>query len=363
MFRELLFFTLVLLAIIMALPKVVFAWGGHREVTYYCLKDIEWLKDFDNIEITPFNYQDPDKRTAPYEIPYKEGNIGERTSALEVLTIYCEEPDWGLDKNIDSTLFKLLGYIGLDSSSWRHGYWIMGPIKLGGAPEQFIRYYNMSVKAFKCGDLYWGFRFLARCLHYIEDITQPQHTYPVPYKVIVQNCFNPKKIIPIATNHHFTLERYQAYQCRVGNPKYVNALTSAKPVEPKDLKAFIVESAIKSSKRLEELWEIQSKLYGPDIDKEEEFKWYLGLEQDEALKTRYDDIIIEQLSDLASKVKGLVLHMGKVVEGLSYPVYDRSLRKPIKQFVSFLTVKGYTSYLSRSRRVIDNGEISPRDRL
>lgn len=363
MLRELLFFILVLLAIIMALPRVVFAWGGHREVTYYCLKDIEWLKDFENIKITPFNYQDPDKRTAPYEVPYKEGNIGDNTSALEILITYCEEPDWGLDKDVDSILFKLLGYIGLDSSGWRHGYWVMGPVKLGGAPERFIYYYNMSIKAFKNRDLYWGFRFLARCLHYIEDITQPQHAYPVPFKVIAQKHFNPKKILPIAQNHHFTLERYQAYHCRVGDPKYVNVLTSAKPVEPKDLKTFIVESAIKSSKKAEELWDIQSQLYGPDIDKEEEFRWYLGLEKDETLKTKYDNIILEQLSDLASKVKGLVLHMGKVVEGLSYPIYNRSLGSPIKQFVSLLTVKGYTSYLSRSRRIVNDGKIPPRDNL
>ncbi len=362
MFKELLFFTSVLLAVIMILPKVAFAWGGHKEVTYYCLKDVEWIKNFDSIKITPFNYEDSDRRLAPYYIPYKEGNIGDTTSALEILITYCEEPDWGLDKDIDSFLFKILGYIGLDSSAWRHGYWIMGPIKLGGAPERFIYYYNMSINAFKNGDIYWGFRFLARCLHYIEDITQPQHTYPVPYKVIVQKQFNPKKIIPIVQNHHFTLERYQAYQCRVGNPKYVNILTSAKPIEPKDLKAFIVESAIKSSKKAEEIWDIQSKLYGADIDKEEEFNWYPGLEQDEALKTRYDDIILEQLSDLASKVKGLVLHIGKVVEGLSYPIYQRSLRGPIKQFVSLFTVKSYTSYLSRSRGIIDDGKISSRDR-
>lgn len=363
MYRELIFFVLVFLAILMTLPKSVFAWGGHREVTYYCLKDIDWLKDFENIKITPFTYQDPDNRRVPYEIPYKEGSIGDTTSAIDILTTYCEEPDWGLDKDVDSLLFRLLGYIGLDSSGWRHGYWVMGPIKLGGAPDRFVYFYNMSILAFKNNDPYWGFRFLARCLHYIEDITQPQHAYPVPYRVIAQNHFNPKNILPIATNHHFTLERYQAYLCRTGYPKFINAITSAKPKEVKDLKAFIVESAIKSSKKAEEIWDIQSKLYGPDIDKQEEFHWYLGLELDETLKTRYDDIIAEQLSDLASKVKGLVLHIREVIEGLSYPVYKGGSRSPVKQFVSLFTFKGYTSNLSRSRRIVDNREIPPRDRL
>jgi hypothetical protein len=363
MYREIIFFILILLTILMTLPKSAFAWGGHKEVTYYCLRDIEWLKEFNDIKITPFNYQDPDKRTSPYEVPYKEGAIGDSTSALDILTIYCEEPDWELDKNVDSFLFKLLGYIGLDSSSWRHGYWVIGPVKLGGAPDRFIYFYNMSILAFKNNDYYWGFRFLARCLHYIEDVTQPQHTYPVPYKVILKNHFNPKRIIPIASNHHFTLERYQAYQCRTGYPKFINAIVSAKPAEVKDLRDFIVESAIKSSKKAEELWDIQSKLYGPDIDREEEFHWYPGLELDEALKTRYDDIIGEQLSDLASKVKGLVLHMREVVEGLSYPIYKGGFRSPVKQFAGFFTVKGYTSYLSRSRRIVDNRKIFPGDRF
>jgi hypothetical protein len=67
--------------------------------------------------------------------------------------------------------------------------------------------------------------------------------------VILKNHFNPKRIIPIASNHHFTLERYQAYQCRTGYPKFINAIVSAKPAEVKDLRDFIVESAIKSSKK------------------------------------------------------------------------------------------------------------------
>lgn len=364
MYREIIFFLLFLLTILFLMPRNVLAWGGHKEVTYYTIRDIEWINSYPEIKITPFTYQDPDKRRIPYSIPYMEGNIGDTTDAITILTTYCEEPDWGLDKYIDSKFFKILEKIGLDSSSWRHGCWVMfgGLLKLGGAVERFVYYYNMSIFAFKNNDPYWGFRFLARGLHYLEDVTQPQHTYPVPYRVILENLFDTKKIIQIASNHHFTLERYQGYQYRIGNPKFIMAVTLAEPIQVNDAKSLIEDAIMKSYKKAESIWSLQSKIYGPEIDRPTEFQWYIGLERDELLVTQYDNIILEQMSDLSSRVKGLLLHIGKIVEGLLYPVYERSPRGPVKQFISLLIAKSYTPHLSRSRRIINNGKIYPSDK-
>lgn len=365
MHREIVFFSLLFLTVILLIPKTVLAWGGHKEVTYYTIKDIEWINNYPEIKITPFTYEDPDKREIPYNIPYKEGSIGDTTDAITILTTYCEEPDWGLDKYIDSKLFKILERFGLDSSGWRHGCWVMfgGLLKLGGAVERFTYYYNMSLLAFKNNDPYWGFRFLARGLHYLEDVTQPQHTYPVPYRVILENLFDSKKIVQIASNHHFTLERYQAYQYRAGKPKFVRAVTLAEPIQVNNVKSLIEDAIMKSYKKAESIWTLQSKIYGPEIDKPIEFQWYLGLETDESLVTKYDNIILEQMSDLASRVKGLLLHIGKIVEGLSYTIYKGSSRGPVKQFIGSLITKSYTSYLSRSRRLVNNREIYPRDKF
>lgn len=359
MYREVIFFTLLALTVILALPRSAFAWGGHREVTYYTVKDIAWINSYGKIKITPFIYEDQGKRKTPYSIPYKEGYIGDTTDALTILITYCEEPDWELDKGIDSSLFRVLEKIGLDSNSWRHGCWVMlgGLLKVGGATERFVYCYNMSLTAFKNNDPYWGFRFLARSIHYLEDVTQPQHTYPVPFRVILENLFNTEKIIQIVSNHHFTLERYQGYQYRTGNPAFTEVSISAEPVQVTDINALIEGAIMKSYKKAESIWTLQSKIYGKDIDKIAEFHWYPGLETDDALINQYNSIILEQMSDLSSRVKGLLLHTGKIVEGLSYPVYERSSRSPVKQFISSFITKSYSSHLSRSRRLIDNRKI------
>lgn len=361
MHKEIIFFALLFLTVILTIPKSALAWGGHKEVTYYAVKDIEWIKNYTEIKITPFTYEDKDKRVIPYDIPYKEGNIGGTTDAITILSTYCEEPDWGLDKGINSDFFRILERIGLDSGSWRHGCWVMldGLVKVGGAVERFLYNYNMSLQAFKNNDPYWGFRFLARCLHYLEDVTQPQHTYPVPFRVILENLFDTRKIVQIASNHHFTLERYQGYQCRIGNPSFVKVLTSAEPIVINGIEELINEAIMKSYKKAEIIWSLQSKIYGEDIDKPVEFNWYPGLETDEALVTQYNNIILEQMQDLSSRVKGLLLHISKIVESFSYPIYKRSSRRPIKQFISSFITKSYTSYFTRSRRIVDDREIYP----
>jgi len=78
---------------------------------------------YNNITITEYHYSDID--TEPYnpdfKILYKEGYIGEQTSALEILSIYADEPDWDMDTNLKLSSFqKIIG----GSSGWRHQYYI-----------------------------------------------------------------------------------------------------------------------------------------------------------------------------------------------------------------------------------------------
>jgi hypothetical protein len=361
MHRDIIFLVSILLILIVTIPKEAFAWGGHREVTYYVLKDIEWLKDFDKITITPYTYT-MDEDNPNYIVLYKEGNIGDTTDALTILTIYCEEPDWDLDKNVDSLIFRGMRCIGLDSSHWRHGYWVIseGFIELGGAVERIEYFFNMSILAFKNNDPYWGFRFLARSIHYLEDITQPQHTYPIPGRVILEYLFNINPLILVGMNHHFALEGYQGYNVRIGYPPFINAIINAQPIEIEDVRSFSREAALKSKREAPKVWELQSKLYGGKIDEPIEFQWYPNIETDETLKAQYDNIIIKQLSDLSSRVKGLVLYVGKVLESLSYPISQRGIRSPSEELTGSLITKSYTSYLSWPRRLINHRKISSR---
>jgi|GEM_PF-426446 hypothetical protein len=362
MHKDIFFLFSILLIVAITTPKKVWAWGAHKEITYYSIKDIEWINGYGEIKITPYTYTDNGGENPKYTIPYKEGNIGDVTDALTILTTYSEEPDWELDKNIDSLLFKGMRCIGLDSSHWRHGYWIIweGFIELGGAIERILHYTEMSLLAFRNKDPYWGFRFLARSIHYLEDITQPQHTSPVISQVMMRYLFDINQLILVASNHHFALEGYQGYNLKIGYSPFVDAIILAEPVEVRNLGEFSRDAALKSKKEAPRLWELQSKLYGEKIDEPKDFYWFPGIEYNKELKAQYDELIIKQLSDLSSRVKGLVIYVGKILEGLPYTVLQGDIRFPSKNFVGSFITKGYTSHFSLSRRIINHRKISPR---
>ncbi len=363
MYKDILFLFSILLIVTAVTPKKAYAWGAHKALTYYSIKDIEWIKGYEDVKITPYTYTENNGENPQYTIPYKEGNIGDITDPLTILIVYSQEPDWELDKNVDSPLFRGIRYVGLDSSHWRHGYWIIweGFIELGGAIERISYYTNMSILAFRNKDPYWGFRFLARSIHYLEDITQPQHTSPVSGQMIVKYLFDINYLILIASNHHFTLEGYQGYSLETGYPPFVSAITMADPIEVKDLRNFAREAALKSKKEAPRLWELQSRLYGEGIDKPEEFYWSPNLEINKELRSQYDCIIIRQLQDLSARVKGLVLYVSKILEGFPYSILQRDVGLPSKNLASSLITKGYTSYLSLSRRIVKHREISSRN--
>lgn len=299
---------LLFLTIFLLLTSNVFAWSSHGELTRIVLYDSEFLQKFDNITITEYKYQDIDTElyNPDFKIEYKEGDIGDKTTALEILSIYADEPDWEMDENLKLSPFqKITG----GSSGWRHQYFItlFGLIRLGKAPDRAEYFYNLALEAFKKEDYYWGFRFFARSLHYIEDVTQPLHTFPLPYSIVIKNIFNLDGLIQIGKNHHYTLEDYQ--EAQLGRGDYIDALKSAKPIEIKNIKKTGISLAMNARKYSGRIFKIQEKFYGKDISKKEEFKInkddYRNYSEDE-VRNEYDELIIENLKNLSSVVLGMV---------------------------------------------------------
>jgi hypothetical protein len=124
------------------------------------------------------------------DTPLKTGN--EKTAA-DILVRYVEEPDGLLDSGmhrspyIERVRASMSLFAGNDAQThaFRHYYVptsLVPPIlsPKGIAPYRAGLYAYLSEGAFRTGHPYWGYRFLAWSIHYLQDVTQPWHTVFLP---------------------------------------------------------------------------------------------------------------------------------------------------------------------------------------
>ncbi len=210
------------------------AWGDHRLLTREILGDASWLSkpEFRQIEVTPYGYAEHDRSPyAPgFQPIYVDRLVGEKTTAREILLRYVDEPDWGMDD--DLSLSPLQGMAG-GSKGYRHQryYYLGGVLRVGDAHGRAEHFYRMSKLAFGKGDSYWGFRFLARSLHYVEDMGQPLHTRPFRMRQILGVGLNLDKLKNLSSNYHHYYEAWVsdrlAKQQRSGSGNWVGAIREA----------------------------------------------------------------------------------------------------------------------------------------
>ena len=223
----------------------VFSWNSHYFYTELAIKNNNWVNSFPGIEVTPYTYQgiDQDEYNPEFIIKYIDEEIGEKVKASDILINYSDEPDWDLDTNLE--LNKLQALTG-GSQGYRHMYFSVfaGLLKAGEAPKRANHFFEMSKIAFGKGDNYWGFRFAARAIHYLEDISQPYHTYPAPLDVLFKKFFNVKKLTVLVTNAHYGFEDFNGYLFEHKKDEFYNLLSEVKTVKMDD----VIDSAIKLSK-------------------------------------------------------------------------------------------------------------------
>ncbi len=192
------------------------AWDRHEEITAAALRGVAGL-DRGVVPETLESYlaatgrpgldaflrarrMNPTTRFA-----YRVGEVDGSTIALRaVIAGYADEPDWSMDQQLfdfypelwkDDYLYMVGSKNGYQTRVFRHAYWPAGFLKppppgshvpvadatpLGEAPERAQLFFDLSREAFTQGHPYWGARFLAWSLHYVEDLTQPFHAVQVP---------------------------------------------------------------------------------------------------------------------------------------------------------------------------------------
>jgi len=239
-------FILLILSVLTLSSIDVFSWNSHFFYTEVAIKNNDWINNFPEIEITPYTYGDidQDEYNPEFVIKYIEGEIGGKTKASDILINYSDEPDWDLDTNLE--LNKLQALTG-GSQGYRHMYFSVfaGLLKAGDAPKRANHFFEMSKIAFGKGDNYWGFRFAARSIHYLEDISQPHHAYPVPLDVLFKKFVNVKRLTILATNAHYGYEDFNGYLFKHKKDEFYNLLPEVKTVKVDD----VADSAIKLSKK------------------------------------------------------------------------------------------------------------------
>ncbi len=150
------------------------------------------------------NAEHDSSRSGPPGGSYVGTEVNRMVSAREVLCTFSDEPDWGMDQ--DLFLIENYGYgsppfggvSGPSSQAAFHmAFFWENPLLVGLLPrlrlsfmEERIRVFlALAQLAFTHGIDYWGWRFTAWAMHYLQDLTQPYHAraFPFPlYRVLIR---------------------------------------------------------------------------------------------------------------------------------------------------------------------------------
>ncbi len=230
------------------LETVSGAWGRHDLLTPFAIEDVAWLNSWNTIEVTSFQHF----LSKAFAKDYKENNFlrqyqlnpttkvifkhheqeGQKMTASWILIHYVDEPDWGMDQNLDiSADQKFMGGTkGPTSQAFRHLYWKkwnlkapwrtfhIPPREMGEALKRAQIFYDLAQTAFEAKEPYWAFRFLAWTLHYIQDLGQPFHSCQLlTPKFIAWNSLLSfetliKRTTQIISNYHFIYEDYVVFR-------------------------------------------------------------------------------------------------------------------------------------------------------
>ncbi|GAI77010.1 unnamed protein product, partial [marine sediment metagenome] len=214
-----------------------------------------------------------------------------------------DEPDWDLDTNLE--LNKLQTLTG-GSQGYRHMYFSVfaGLLKAGDAPKRANHFFEMSKIAFGKDDNYWGFRFAARAIHYLEDVSQPYHTYPAPLDVLFKKFFNVTKLTVLVTNAHYGYEDFNGYLFEQKKDEFYNLLPEVKTVKVDD----VADSTIKLSKEARKDFTLSYR---------ETMKLFPALDNDQELIILEEPEII-RVANLKENQKLIDLMKKDILLGLGY---------------------------------------------
>jgi hypothetical protein len=303
---------------------------AHDVLTHLCGRDVG-VSD-KPIRITPYTYGDMDtalyNNTIPLEmregkrptvsseepeydendyyapfVRYDEPRDG-MVPAIQVLSLYSAEPDWGMDSGLRlSPLQSLMG----GSQGYRHLRYSLCFLRAGVAHKRVFYFHRLSSTAFERRDVYWGVRFAARAIHYIEDMLTPFHTKPFPENFLIKKVLNPKGLFFITYNYHMNFERFTGYHLWHGRKDFIDPIQGARVYPIRILESDLLRNWNCMRTLFYPLFRECRKIWGDSM-----IHGPLRLDRDDVARINPPDALLEStqqwLGSAASVVKGYIAY-------------------------------------------------------
>lgn len=310
----------------------VFPWTAHDALTYYVVSSYLSRLPYE-VEITPYIYKAFEKSreyntsklklydyTGENYVPEEDMSIfkavfynslpkDSKVPAWQILVVYSYEPDLGMDSNLYLTSKqKFTG----GSHGWRHMEYRLGPLKFGEASKSVLYFTKLSKIAKSMDDKYWHLRFMARAIHYFEDLGVPFHNLPAPLNEVLKSITDFDKYAEKFTLYHFAYEYYVGYRLWNRYPLFVNAIVNANPVKITDLKKSINNLMNYSRQKIDEVYEeVEKMLSTKSKYKTRELSSIFIEEYAQSGQTgKIDQLTAEILSTVSSYIKGYLEYIG-----------------------------------------------------
>ena len=181
----------------------------------------------------PTNVGHDQSRSGPPGGAHVPTSFGELISMREVLSTFSDEPDWEMDQGLFSN--GNYGYgpcpfgpkTGDGSQAPFHMtflaesrlvYTLFPRIKRTFMEERVRVFFALANLAFKVDIPYWGWRFTAWAMHYLQDLTQPYHAraLPIPLFPLLIRLIKERGIESFAErNKHLLINRHYLVECIV----------------------------------------------------------------------------------------------------------------------------------------------------
>ncbi len=236
----------------------------------------------------------------PLLTDFEVTEIGDALPAGLIVATFSDEPDWGFDHTLWG--YTEYGY-GEQPYGKPEGESSKAPFHMqfaheallvrkfvptlmeGMVPDRVDLFTRLARFAFETGHDYWGWRFSAWAIHYVQDLAQPYHAKAVPSATTafyIRYVLSPRKDVlteratQLSANRHFLYEDFVAYGLQESylsdDPRYSTLASYLSRGEPTDdvpdaqalLDAIMAASA-------EHAWAIDHtlvKAFGPELTKD-----------------------------------------------------------------------------------------------
>ncbi|MFN3283056.1 MAG: hypothetical protein ACK40Q_02300 [Pseudothermotoga sp.] len=305
---------------------LTFSWSAHELFTYLLVKD--FLPNADKlIRITPYDYTE--KRIYNREFLRLDDYCGEFITACpltdtcylppdpkpvdgkvpvwQILMVYSVEPDLGMDEGLQlSSLQSIIG----NSQGVRHMKYNIAIFEFFEGTQSFYYFVEMSRQAFMKGDEYWGYRFLARALHHLQDLSMPYHNAPGGFFDTLRSLTD-KQMAQVLSNSHYSYDEYLAYLLYQYDQDAVTAIKQAQPVNTRHLRQLIQKVRWLGLSNIDGVDRQLRKIYGESLKERVLTTSDYSAHEDELEELK--QITIKIISKFSSLVRGFLIDFLKEV--------------------------------------------------